>query len=69
MKIRPYRKAKTELVGLFQHLFDATNVRVRTRDRRGMVPLRLEVSNVIHLQNHGSYLDYMRGKTTVEKNI
>lgn len=67
VKIPTYRKPRNELLESFQQLFDVTNIRKRTRDRRGEVPVRLEIQRVVHNQNHKSYVDYVRGRGKIMK--
>jgi hypothetical protein len=55
------------MVNAFQMLFDLTNRNVRTRDRRGSVPKRLEVRDVEHVQNGKNYIDYMRRREAIRK--
>eukprot|EP00746_Dinoflagellata_sp_MGD_P139076 gnl/MRDRNA2_/MRDRNA2_72600_c0_seq1.p1 gnl/MRDRNA2_/MRDRNA2_72600_c0~~gnl/MRDRNA2_/MRDRNA2_72600_c0_seq1.p1 ORF type:complete len:1125 (+),score=239.69 gnl/MRDRNA2_/MRDRNA2_72600_c0_seq1:297-3377(+) len=55
------------MVNAFQMLFDQTNRVVRTRDRRGAVPKRLEVKDVEHVQNGKNYIDYMRRRENIRK--
>ncbi|CAE8612442.1 unnamed protein product, partial [Polarella glacialis] len=57
---RPDVSGDTSLLALVQLMFDRTNRRVTTRDRRGeQIPLRLEVVRVEEVQNIGKWVDYL----------